>query len=167
MGWFDDQIRERMRSDQEVLEDSFVRVAGSVLGGHEAQRLQDERMIAKAALDEVLKYYHYKPVEVPEEIGDFDAQLEWVLRPLGLMTRDVKLEPGWYRDAFGPMLGFLKESGTTVALLPRGLAGYCYVDPATGKRVGVNRRTAEALSQTILTRSPAFNADMGASSMGK
>ena len=150
MGWFDDQIRERMRSDQEVLEDSFVRVAGSVLGGHEAQRLQDERMIAKAALDEVLKYYHYKPVEVPEEIGDFDAQLEWVLRPLGLMTRDVKLEPGWYRDAFGPMLGFLKESGTAVALLPRGLAGYCYVDPATGKRVGVNRRTAEALSADAL-----------------
>ena len=150
MGWFEDQIRERMRSDQEVLEDSFVRVAGSVLGGQEAQRLQDERMIAKAALDEVLKYYHYKPVEVPEEIGDFDAQLEWVLRPLGLMTRDVRLEPGWYRDAFGPMLGFLKESGTAVALLPRGLAGYCYVDPATGKRVSVNRRTAQALSADAL-----------------
>ena len=150
MGWFDDQIRQRMRSDQEVFEDSFVRVAGSVLGGHEAQRLRDGRMIAKAALDEILKYYHYKPVEVPEEIGDFDAQLEWVLRPLGLMTRDVKLEPGWYRDAFGPMLGFLKESGTAVALLPRGLAGYCYVDPATGKRVGLNRRTAQALSADAL-----------------
>ena len=146
MGWFDDQIRERMRSDQEVFEDSFVRVAGSVLGGHEAQRLQDGRMIAKAALDEVLKYYHYKPTEAPEDIKDFDAQMEWVLRPLGLMTRGVKLEPGWYRDAFGPMLGFLKDGGTAVALLPRGLSGYCYVDPATGERVGVNRRTAQRLS---------------------
>lgn len=146
MGWFDDQIRERMRSDQEVFEDSFVRVAGSVLGGHEAQRLQDGRMIAKAALDEILKYYHYKPAEAPEDIKDFDAQMEWVLRPLGLMTREVKLEPGWYRDAFGPMLGFLKDGGTAVALLPRGLSGYCYVDPATGERVGVNRRTAQRLS---------------------
>ena len=150
MGWFDDQIRERMRSDQEVFEDSFVRVAGSVLGGSEAQRLRDGRLIAKAALDEILKYYHYKPVEVPEDIGDFDEQMAYVLRPLGLMTRDVKLEPGWQRDAFGPMLGFLKESGTAVALLPRGLAGYCYVDPATGKRVGVNRHTAKALSDNAL-----------------
>ena len=43
MGWFDDQIRERMRGDQEVFEDSFVRIAGAVLGGQEAQRLRDER----------------------------------------------------------------------------------------------------------------------------
>ncbi len=150
MGWFDDQIRERMRSDQEVFEDSFVKIAGSVLGGQEAQRLRDERLIAKAALDEILKYYHYKPVEVPEDVGDFDEQLAYVLRPLGLMTRDVKLEPGWYRDAFGPMLGFLKEGGTAVALLPRGLAGYCYVDPATGKRVAVNRGTEGRLSANAL-----------------
>ncbi len=150
MGWFNDQIRERMRSDQEVFEDSFVKIAGSVLGGQEAQRLRDERLIAKAALDEILKYYHYKPVEVPEDVGDFDEQLAYVLRPLGLMTRDVKLEPGWYRDAFGPMLGFLKEGGTAVALLPRGLAGYCYVDPATGKRVAVNRGTEDQLSANAL-----------------
>ncbi len=150
MGWFNDQIRERMRSDQEVFEDSFVKIAGSVLGGQEAQRLRDERLIAKAALDEILKYYHYKPVEAPEDVGDFDEQLAYVLRPLGLMTRDVKLEPGWYRDAFGPMLGFLKEGGTAVALLPRGLAGYCYVDPATGKRVSVNRGTEDRLSANAL-----------------
>ena len=150
MGWFDDQIRERMRSDQEVFEDSFVKIAGSVLGGHEAQRLRDERLIAKAALDEILKYYHYKPVEVPEDIGDFDEQMAYVLRPLGLMTRDVNLEPGWYRDAFGPMLGFLKEGGTAVALLPRGIAGYCYVDPFTGKRVTVNRSTEDRLSVNAL-----------------
>ena len=150
MGWFDDQIRQRMRSDEEVFEDSFVRVAGSVLGGHAAQRLRDQRLLAKAALDEILKYYHYKPVEAPEDIKDFDEQMEYVLRPLGLMTREVKLEPGWQRDAFGPMLGFLKDSGTAVALLPRGLVGYCYVDPATGKRVGVNRRTAQQLSREAL-----------------
>ena len=150
MGWFDDQIRERMRSDQEVFEDSFVRVAGSVLGGQAAQRLQNERLIAKAALDEILKYYHYKPVEAPEDIDDFDEQMDWVLRPLGMMTREVKLEEGWYRDAFGPMMGFLKEGGTAVALLPRGLMGYCYVDPATGKRVGVNRNTAQGLAREAL-----------------
>lgn len=150
MGWFDDQIRERVRSDQEVFEDSFVRVAGSVLGGHAAQRLQDEHLIAKAALDEIVKYYHYKPVEVPDTIENVFDQLAYVMRPLGLMARDVKLEEGWYRDAFGPMLGFLREDGTAVALLPRGVFGYCYRDPATGKKVNVNRRTAGRLSQDAL-----------------
>ena len=150
MGWFDDQIRERVRSDQEVFEDSFVRVAGSVLGGHEAQRLQDERLISKAALDEILKYYHYKPVEVPDTIENVFDQLAYVMRPHGLMARDVKLEEGWYKDAFGPMLGFLREDGTAVALLPRGIFGYCYKDPVTGKKVNVNRRTAGNLSQDAL-----------------
>ena len=56
MGWFNDQIRERMRSDQEVFEDSFVKIAGSVLGGQEAQRLRDERLIAKAALPALVSF---------------------------------------------------------------------------------------------------------------
>ena len=60
--------RQRMRSDQEVFEDAFVQVAGSVLGNRTASRLQDERLIAKQALDEILKYYHYKPAEPTEDI---------------------------------------------------------------------------------------------------
>ena len=150
MGWFDDQIRERMHSDQEVFEDSFVRVAGAVLGGQEAQRLQDERLISKAALDEIVKYYHYKPIEVPDTIEDVFEQMAYVIRPLGLMVRDVKLEEGWYKDAFGPMLGFLKDDGAAVALLPGGAFGYSFKDPATGKKVRVNGKTAALLSPDAL-----------------
>ena len=142
MGWFDEQIRERMRGDQDVFEDSFVRVAGSVLGDRAATQLRDDRLIAKVALDDVLKYYHLKGAEVPEEITDFNEQMEYVLRPLGLMTRVVTLEEGWYRDAFGPMLGYLNDGGAAVALLPARLGGYWFKDPATGRRVRVNRRTA-------------------------
>jgi len=150
MGWFDDQIRERMRSDQEAFEDSFVQVAGSVLGNRAATRLQDERLVVRAALDDILKYYHCKSVEVPEEIEAPEAQMEYALRPLGIMTRDVKLEEGWYRDAFGPMLGFMKEDGTAVALLPRQMGGYWFRDPGTGKKVSVNRHTAQLLSDDAL-----------------
>ena len=70
MGWFDEQIRERMKSDQEVLEDSFLQIVDSVIGNHTASRLASEQMVAKEALDDVLKYYHYKPVEVPDNIRD-------------------------------------------------------------------------------------------------
>jgi NHLM bacteriocin system ABC transporter ATP-binding protein len=109
MGWFDEQIRERMKSDQELLEDSYLQIAGAVLGNYMGSRLADEQLVAKEALDDVLKYYHYKPVEVPDTIHDVNEQLDYVLRPLGLMTRDVTLEKGWYKDAFGPMLGVYME----------------------------------------------------------
>ena len=150
MGWFDKQLRERAKRDQEVFEDSFVQVAGAVLGNRTSQSLEDERLIAKAALDDILKYYHKKPAEIPDEIQDVDEQLEYVLRPLGMMTRVVRLEEGWYRDAYGPMLGTLEADGTSVALLPGKLHGYWFKDPATGKRVRVNRKTARLISDEAL-----------------
>ena len=32
MGWFDDQIRQRKQSDDDLLADSLIRVAGAVTG---------------------------------------------------------------------------------------------------------------------------------------
>ena len=139
-----------MQHDQEIFEDSFVRVAGSVLGSRATSRLEDDRLIARQALDEILKYYHYKPAVIPEDIQDMESQLEYALRPLGLMTRDVELTEGWYRDAYGPMLGFMAETGAAVALLPGRLRGYWFTDPATGKRLRVNKRTAKLLDREAL-----------------
>ena len=177
MGWFDEQIRERMKSDQEVLEDSFLQIVDSVIGNHTASRLASEQMVAKEALDDVLKYYHYKPVEVPDNIRDVNEQMDYVLRPLGLMTRDVTLEEGWYKDAFGPMLGLYTgdkdgrgrgqsasdpgsgedspqeqdvPSGTMVALLPGKISGYRFRDPETGKMTRVNRSNASRIAPDAL-----------------
>ena len=143
MGWFDEQIRQRKLSDQEIFEDSLFRMASAVLGKQRAGILDDERIVAKAAIDEILKYYHCKPVEVPDEIRGLDEQLEYCLRPHGLMRRGVKLEEGWYKDAFGPMLAFLKEDGRAVALLPKPFVGYTFRDPASGEKIDLNRKTAE------------------------
>ena len=81
MGWFDEQIRQRMESDQNVLEDSFFRLASVVLDRWETERLEDKHIIAKEALDDILKYYHEKPVDIPEEIQDIAGQMEYALRP--------------------------------------------------------------------------------------
>lgn len=150
MGWFDEQIRERMRRDQEVMEDSFVRLAGSVLGSQAAEKLQDERLVTKEALDEILRYYHMKPVQIPDEVRGFEDQLDYVLRPLGLMTRNVAITEDWYRHAYGPMLGMLRENNMPVALLPGKLFGYTYRDPASGNLVRINRSTAKLLSEEAL-----------------
>ncbi len=143
MGWFDEQIRQRKLSDQEIMEDSLFRMASAVLGRQRAGLLDDERIVTKAAIDEILKYYHCKPVEIPSEIRDLDEQIEFCLRPHGLMRRNVKLEKDWFKDAFGPMLAFRKEDGAAVALLPGALFGYRYRDPDSGKTIRLDRKTAE------------------------
>ena len=150
MGWFTEQIRQRTENDQNVLEDSFFRMASVVMDKWDANRLEDERLIAKEAIDDILKFYHQKPVEIPDTIRDVNDQLEYVLRPTGLMTREVELEEGWQNDAYGPMLGYLKEAGTAVALLPGSIYGYYFKDPATGKRTRITRKTARLFSREAL-----------------
>ena len=149
MSWFDEQIRTRMEKDQDVFEDSFVRIAGSVLGSRMIHQLQEKREVAEEALNEILKFYHCKKVKMPEDITDINGQLEYALRPLGLMTRPVELTEGWQRDCFGPMMGFTVD-GTAVALLPGKLGGYRYKEPGTGRSVRVTRRTAGLLSTDAL-----------------
>ena len=150
MGWFGEQIKQRMETDQNVLEDSFFRMASAVMDKWNAERMEDDRLIAKEAIDDVLKYYRQKPVEIPENIKDVTEQLEYAMRPSGLMVRDVELTENWQNDAYGPMLGCMKDTGATVALLPGKIFGYYYRDPATGKRIRVNRKTAKLFSRDAL-----------------
>ena len=150
MGWFDEQIRQRKESDQEVFEDSIFRMASVVLGKNGAGNLNDARIVTKAALDEILKYYHIKPAEIPEHLEDADEQLEYCLRPNGIMRRNVRLEEGWYRDAFGPMLGFYGEKHLPVALLPDSFSGYHFLDPESGERRRLNRQTAASFDEDAI-----------------
>ena len=150
MGWFTEQIRQREESDQNVLEDSFFRMASAVMDQWDAGRLEDERLIATEAIGDILKYYHQKPVEIPDSIQDVSEQLEYALRPAGLMIRDVELEDGWQNDAYGPMLGYRKDTGITVALLPGALFGYYYKDPATDKKIRIARKNAKLFSRDAL-----------------
>ena len=140
MGWFDEQIRQRKQNDDDVFADSFVNMASAVLGSKVTGSLSDGSAAAKSAIDEILKYYHVKSREVPDNIKDTNEQLEYLMRPYGIMRRTVRLEKGWYRDAVGAMLGVMKESGKVVALIPAGFSGYCYIDPDSGKKIKINRR---------------------------
>lgn len=140
MGWFDEQIRQRKQNDDDVFADSFVNMAAAVLGSKVTGSLSDGSAAAKSAIDEILKYYHVKSREVPDNIKDTNEQLEYLMRPYGIMRRTIRLEKGWYRDAVGAMLGVMKESGRVVALIPAGFSGYCYIDPDSGKKIKINRR---------------------------
>ena len=137
MGWFDEQIKQRKLSDQEVFEDSFLTLASAVLGNTEGNKIEDQRFLSEKAIDDILMYYHKKPIDIPDEIDDLYEQLEYALRPNGFMYRSIKLEENWFKDAIGPVLAFYNDNSGTVAFIPNGLT-YSYYDPKTGKKVILN-----------------------------
>ena len=143
MGWFDEQIRQRKQSDDDIFAESFLKMAGAVMGSRVSAALNDQRQITKDAIDEILRYFHVKSQEIPDGMADVNEQLEFLMRPYGIMRRTVQLEKGWYKDAVGAMLGVRKEDGSVVAFIPSGISGYSFFDKETGKRQKVNRKNEE------------------------
>ena len=150
MGWFDEQIRQRIEHDESAFENAFDDLASVVMGDKLARKLSDERVQTKSAIDEILRYYRVKPLELPDNISDINDQLEYLMRPSGIMRRVVKLEGEWYRDAVGAMLGTRSDTGKPVALLPGRMAGYSFLDVTTGERIKLNRKTAGLISEEAI-----------------
>ena len=60
MGWFDEQIRLRKLNDEELLEESFLEMAGSVMGRELLASLENNRVRTKNAIDAVLQSMHIR-----------------------------------------------------------------------------------------------------------
>ncbi len=150
MGWFDEQIKQRKQNDQDVFTDAFINIAGAVMGSRVSAALNDERQQTKNAFDEILRFYHINTKEIPDNIMDRNEQLEYLLRPHGIMRRRVTLSKGWYKDAIGAMLGIRKSDGMVVALIPAGFSGYRYSDMETGKQVKINSKNQELFEEEAI-----------------
>lgn len=151
MSWFDDQLRTRKESDDFGLENSIDSIARAVMGKKLIAAL-DKTEQAKSVAEEILKYYHLHAAELPENerLKTLEEQLEYLLRPHGVLYRSIELEKGWYRNASGPMVGKRKKDDVPVVLLPSGFSGYTYRDPDTGKRIHLNRRNESLLKREAL-----------------
>lgn len=153
MGWFDEQIRERKRQDNERFADAMDEISAIItrekieLSCDEGETTKQESITR--AIGRVLRYYHIKPKQVPDDIKNLQEQLEYLCRPYGVMRRTVKLEKGWYKDAIGALLGTRKD-GTVVALLPRRFFGYSYYDETTGREVRLSSTTEEEIEETAI-----------------
>ncbi len=139
MGIFDEQVRQRKRGDQELFEDSILRMASAVVGREAAGSMASDRIVTKEAVDDILKFYRINPVDIPFNVVDPEEQLEYALRPHGIMHRMVALPKGWYKDAFGPMIGYRASDGAPVPLFPKPYRGYWFRDE-TGHKTTVNSR---------------------------
>lgn len=144
MGWFDEQIKQRKKTDEELFSDAFAGIANAVRGSRIMTAYENDESKAQEAITEILGYYHIKPKDVPDSVKGLNDRLEYLLRPNGIMHRTIILEKGWYKDGIGAVLGTRKDDGSVVAFLPKGLSGYVYFDAPSGKWVKLSKKN-EAL----------------------
>lgn len=140
MGWFDEQIKLRKKNDDAILEESFVGMADAVLGTKMSEAFKSDAEKADSAIDYILRYYKIKPVEVPDNFRNLNDRLEYLLRPNGIMRRNITLEKGWYKDSIGAILGTRKDDGSVVAFIPKGFAGYMFFDAPSGKWIKLSNK---------------------------
>ena len=147
MGWFDEQIEYRKRREQELLSDAFQNIARSLTGHKIGDGRALEGADVKDAISQLLKYYHIKEKELPEDIPDLEDRLDYLLSSTGILYREVRLEQGWHRDAMGAMITTLKEDASVIAVLPAQSGHYYYIDPHSGERVKVTGRIEDRIGQ--------------------
>lgn len=143
MSLFEEQLLERQKQDDQLFEDSFYDLS-SVIMGHSktSEAMQNDRFVTKSAIEEILAYMKAKIIEVPDHVKDMNDQLEYMLRPTGIMRRRVELKGNWWKDSAGPLLAARKD-GSVAALLPRGMNGYHYLDRTAGKRIRITKQNKE------------------------
>ena len=142
MDIFGEQIRQRKQADQELFEDSILRMASAVVGKETAGVMASSRIVTKEAVDDILKFYRISPADIPSSIEDPDEQLEYALRPHGIMHRLVALEGKWYKDAFGPMIAYRKSDGVPIPIFPKPYKGYWFYDEM-GRKVTITSKNAD------------------------
>jgi NHLM bacteriocin system ABC transporter ATP-binding protein len=100
----------------------------------------------ESALRQVLEALGINDYELEDdEMLTPEEQLTGILRPRGIMMRDIRLTGKWWRECVGPLLGYAKD-GRLVALTPtRTGMGYQYREQdGTIRKVGF-REMAEEL----------------------
>ena len=145
MSWFDEQIKTRIRNDQDSLENSFVHLSSVVMGKSVLNAaMKSEREKVQNAIGDILRFYHVPAVEVPASMTDVEEILEFLLRPSGVMRRKVTLSGDWYRSGIGALLA-QNANGDMIALIPDGVAGYRFIDYETGKTVKVTEKNKDQI----------------------
>ena len=150
MGWMESQIKTRARLDDELNSRAFAELASSVSadGSFAIPAVEDSEQ-ADAAARACLAHIGVEPGKVPDSVKELDDRIDWMCRGSGTMRRTVRLDGNWYESAFGAMLGRL-DTGEVVALLPRSLRGYYYLEPETSRKVVVTREVAKHIESDAL-----------------
>lgn len=142
---FNDQLNTRQENDRQLFEGAFDDLVSILDTGVKAEKAKEKEQATRGAIEEILVFLGAKIPELPDSITDMQAQMEYMLRPSGVMRRRVELVGAWWKDAVGALLGST-VGGDVIALLPARFAGYQYQEPKTGKVIKINKKTAKMIN---------------------
>ena len=85
MGWFDEQVRGRLRRDDENFSDAMEEIS-SILTREQpdlrtVHRTEEQQESITDAIHQILRYYRLKPGEIPTEVKDPEERIEHLCRP--------------------------------------------------------------------------------------
>lgn len=145
MGLMGDQIKERMKHDQEMYTSSLTDMASVVILRKLQHAYEGNISPAQKALSQLMEYYR-----IPQEEEQLiEMNLEEVIQHLcikgKMMKRNVKLQGNWYKDGSGALLAVNQEN-SLVALLPYQRGGYYYIDLNSGKKQRIHKNRAHEYS---------------------
>ncbi len=159
MNEFNINLKLKEFTDDEEFSEAIDSLRDAIMGEHLKNALNYHE-IESSVIDEILKYFHvqYTSTPLPSSINTLDKQLDYRLRPLGIMYRSIKLDACWYSKTTFIMLGTMKENGNAVVLKPAKLGGYILIDPLTSKQTRVNKQVANLLDDEAICFYPALPA---------
>ena len=135
MGWFEDQVKQRKKLDEQTFEESFMSLAGIRVS--DKGNLTPAQLRENYAISQILSYYHHPMVEIPSKITDFKEKVSFALKSYDVLFRKVELTEEWIKENNSPLLVFTKKK-TPVAFLPRRNKGYYFINYTTGKKIKVD-----------------------------
>ena len=149
MAVYINQINKRRAAEQAAMAEVNEK-ATQRLGLHGGKRVVPQSN--EHALRQVLEALGITDYELEDDdMLSPEEQLTGILRPRGIMMRDIQLTGEWWRECVGPLLGYAKD-GRLVALTPTktGL-GYQYREQdGTFRQVG-HQEMAEELKPRAIT----------------
>lgn len=149
MGLYDEQFNFRKRHDQMAFEETLLDIDAAATGKNK-QRNMSQSHNASDAVSEILKYYDIREKESEFQFGDdLQSQLEYRIEANAISYRSVELKKGWYKNAMGPMIGFL-EDGSSVALIQGKFGQYYISDTESGTFIKIDKNTENLLSEDAI-----------------
>lgn len=149
MAIYINQINKRRAAEQAAIAEANEK-ASKQLGLQGGKRVVPQN--DESALRQILEALGITDYEL-EDYGLLspEEQLTGILRPRGIMMRDIRLTGEWWRECVGPLLGYAKD-GRLIALTPTktGL-GYQYREQDGSIRKVGKQEMANELKTTAIT----------------
>jgi len=150
MSWVEDQIKQREFNDEGIFQESLAGLSDAVLGTDSKYVFMKPDESSKEAIRRIMNYYRIPERRLPKSLTDVQAQIDYLLKPDGIMTREVELRDNWYITSVFPLLVRRKDKNEWTALMPVYPMGYSFIDSQTGKKTRVNQKN-EALFERQAT----------------